>query len=410
MLGLGLAAFRDAADFFRYETQDDSGTPNPVAGGIDFAIVQGTSQSGNFAKTMIHLGFTESDRVTPAVASGTARSRSSRRARPRSTTASRSPAATASSTSRAPTPCCGGRCTPTPRAAARRPACSTAAARPARARRSPRSSPRPSSGTCACRPGIVGHQGGRRHSAAAGSAPLLRARARRTAAATARSRSRRRRPAAPSARCELPANPMPDGRDPARAPRGDDRLGDHRPRDAADRAIRSSPTARSCTRPQLKFPTIPGKPFAGRPREHDHRLRLRHELQLQRHVGLHHQRADHRQAARFRPTCRRSTATATRSRACKPLLGQLPLGTYTGWNVTTNGFYKGQACAFTGGFIPFAKTKAERLANNDPRPSLEERYGIVHAYYYAGERDRQPDRSRSATCCRTTRAASSTRR
>ena len=64
VLGLGLAAFRDAADFFRYETQDDAGTANPVAGGIDFAIVQGTSQSGNFSKTAIHLGFTESDSVS----------------------------------------------------------------------------------------------------------------------------------------------------------------------------------------------------------------------------------------------------------------------------------------------------------------------------------------------------------
>ncbi|MET0441979.1 MAG: alpha/beta hydrolase domain-containing protein, partial [Casimicrobiaceae bacterium] len=64
----------------------------------------------------------------------------------------------------------------------------------------------------------------------------------------------------------------------------------------------------------------------------------------------------------------------------KPLLAQLPLGTYTGWNITANGFYKGQACAFTGGFIPFAKTRAERLANNDPRPSLEERYGTASAY------------------------------
>ena len=64
VLGLGLAAFRDAADFFRYAKQDDAGTANPVAGGIDFAIVQGTSQSGNFAKTAIHLGFTESDRVS----------------------------------------------------------------------------------------------------------------------------------------------------------------------------------------------------------------------------------------------------------------------------------------------------------------------------------------------------------
>jgi hypothetical protein len=51
-----------------------------------------------------------------------------------------------------------------------------------------------------------------------------------------------------------------------------------------------------------------------------------------------------------------------------------PLGTYTGWNVTASGPLKGQSCGLNGGFIPFAKTKAERLAKQDPRPSLEERY------------------------------------
>jgi hypothetical protein len=66
----------------------------------------------------------------------------------------------------------------------------------------------------------------------------------------------------------------------------------------------------------------------------------------------------------------------------KPLMGMLPLGTYTGWNVTTNGFYKGQICAFTGGFIPFAKTKAERIANGDPRRSIEERYPSFSAFYW----------------------------
>ncbi len=30
--------------------------------------------------------------------------------------------------------------------------------------------------------------------------------------------------------------------------------------------------------------------------------------------------------------------------------------------------------------IPFAKTKAERMAKNDPRPSLEERYGTHEGY------------------------------
>ena len=44
--------------------------------------------------------------------------------------------------------------------------------------------------------------------------------------------------------------------------------------------------------------------------------------------------------------------------------------------------YKGQACAFTGGFIPFAKTKADRLAKGDPRLSLEERYPSFTYFYY----------------------------
>lgn len=54
---------------------------------------------------------------------------------------------------------------------------------------------------------------------------------------------------------------------------------------------------------------------------------------------------------------------------------QVPLGTYLGWNVRTAGFEKGGGCAFFGGFIPFARTRAERVAAHDPRPSLEERYG-----------------------------------
>ena len=65
-----------------------------------------------------------------------------------------------------------------------------------------------------------------------------------------------------------------------------------------------------------------------------------------------------------------------------------PLGTYLGWNITAGGarpFHKDQLCNYAGGMIPFAKTKAERTANNDPRLSLEERYGD-HAGYVAAVR------------------------
>ncbi len=60
-----------------------------------------------------------------------------------------------------------------------------------------------------------------------------------------------------------------------------------------------------------------------------------------------------------------------------------PLGTYLGWNITAGGerpFHQGQICNYVGGMIPFARDAYERKANNDPRPSLQERYGN-HAGY-----------------------------
>ena len=62
------------------------------------------------------------------------------------------------------------------------------------------------------------------------------------------------------------------------------------------------------------------------------------------------------------------------------VLHRVPLGTYTGWNTTRRGFYKGQIRTNAGGFIPFARTKAERFARSDPRLSLEERYGNHENY------------------------------
>lgn len=59
---------------------------------------------------------------------------------------------------------------------------------------------------------------------------------------------------------------------------------------------------------------------------------------------------------------------------------QVPLGTYLGWNIVNAGFDKGRICTLSGGYVPFAKTKAERMASGDPRLSLEERYGTHKAY------------------------------
>ena len=64
----------------------------------------------------------------------------------------------------------------------------------------------------------------------------------------------------------------------------------------------------------------------------------------------------------------------------RSVLLEAPLGTYTGWNPVARGFFKGQIQALGGGYIPFKKTKAERLAAGDPRPSLEERYATHDGY------------------------------
>ena len=61
----------------------------------------------------------------------------------------------------------------------------------------------------------------------------------------------------------------------------------------------------------------------------------------------------------------------------------VPLGTYTGWNLMAN--TPTDECSAMGSFIPFATTKAERLASGDPRPSLEERYGTHRRYVQAVE-------------------------
>ena len=62
------------------------------------------------------------------------------------------------------------------------------------------------------------------------------------------------------------------------------------------------------------------------------------------------------------------------------VLHQAPLGTYLGWNIAARGFFAGQICGFQGGYVPFAATRAEREKTGDPRPSLEERYGTLEGY------------------------------
>ena len=79
--GIGFAATRDIVSFMRYATADDAGTPNPLAAGgrpaLNRTISQGNSQSGRYLRDFIYSGFnadennrTVFDGSIPTVASG----------------------------------------------------------------------------------------------------------------------------------------------------------------------------------------------------------------------------------------------------------------------------------------------------------------------------------------------------
>ena len=57
----------------------------------------------------------------------------------------------------------------------------------------------------------------------------------------------------------------------------------------------------------------------------------------------------------------------------------VPLATYTGWALRS-GVWANDGCEGSGQYIPFAATKAERVASGDPRPSVQERYKSFGQY------------------------------
>ncbi len=59
---------------------------------------------------------------------------------------------------------------------------------------------------------------------------------------------------------------------------------------------------------------------------------------------------------------------------------QVPIATYTGWNLRAPGHAENEGCSSSGSFLPFAATKAQRLSSGDPRLSIEERYPTHGAY------------------------------
>ena len=57
----------------------------------------------------------------------------------------------------------------------------------------------------------------------------------------------------------------------------------------------------------------------------------------------------------------------------------VPLATYMGWNLRS-GVWANDGCEGTGSYVPFPRTKADRIATGDPRLSVEERYPSYAEY------------------------------
>src|SRR5881409_2605978 len=58
---------------------------------------------------------------------------------------------------------------------------------------------------------------------------------------------------------------------------------------------------------------------------------------------------------------------------------QVPLATYTGWALRAAP-HNDDGCEAAGQYIPFPKTKVDRIESADPRLSIEERYGNFETY------------------------------
>ena len=367
VLGIGLAATRDVISFFRHEMRDDTGAPNPIAGHITHVIGQGISQSGNFVKTMIHLGFNQ-DENKRIVWDGANDHIAGRQVPLNIRFAVPGGAAELYQPGSEPV-LWWSEYEDTAR----------------RRRRAGMLDRCRASATCPkifetfgssefwelrMSPDLVGTK-------ADVDIPLPPNIRRYFFPGTTHGGGRggfSTKTSSAASRCELLDNPNPESDTmralldalvawvvngaappPSRYPR-------------LDQGQLVHPDARS-----MGFPFTPAQPLP------DHLLNplfdydLGPELRYNDMSGV---------VTRQPPMIKqvipsvvpRVDADGNEVGGIASALYQVPLGTYLGWNVTASGFYKGRACGFSGGFIPFAASKAERIAAGDSRLSLEERY------------------------------------
>ena len=373
VLGIGYAATRDLNSFLRYATADDTGTANPLAGKISYAIGRGTSQSGNYLRSFIHLGFNqdESKRIVFDGAHPNIAARQNpmnfRFAVPGGAADLYQPGSDgivwwSDYSDEARHIASGGlldRCNATktcPKIVETFGASEVWGLRASPdmvGTRADHDIPLPANVRRYYFPGVT-HGGGR--GGFSTETP------------------------ASAGRCELPDNPNPSS-DTMRA------VGE----DLVEWVTKNTAPPPSvyprldhgdlvpAVHQALGFPAIPGIP-------------LPDGIQLPLYVYDFGPKLNVRDLSGWitmePPVIKevlpslaaKVNADGNETSGVGSVLHQAPLGTYLGWNVTASGYFKGTECGFAGGYVPFAKTKAERMAAGDPRPSLEERYGTHEKY------------------------------
>lgn len=382
VLGIGFAATRDLNAFFRYAAHDETaGQPfaNPLGQKIAFGVARGSSQSGNFLRTLINLGFNQDesgsivwDGINPNIAARQL-AMNFRFASPDGRAELYEPGSDGvvwwsdykDETRHRPEGGLLDRC----RASGTCPKVfetfgslefwSLRASPGLVGTKADRDIPLAPNVRRYYFPGVT-HGGGR-----GGFSPAA--------------------PAPPGA-CELPANPNPSS-DTMRAltvalvdwvTKGTAPPPSQYPR--LDRRELAQPTQAA-----LRSPMIPGVPLP------DGVINPLYDYEF----GPGFQYNDLRGVIAIQPPVIRQVlpslvprvdADGNETAGVPSVLHQAPLGTYLGWNVTAQGYFKGRLCGLNGAFIPFAATKAERMAAGDPRPSLEERYGTHDGYVAAVKR------------------------
>jgi Alpha/beta hydrolase domain len=143
---------------------------------------------------------------------------------------------------------------------------------------------------------------------------------------------------------------------------------------------------------QVRFPSIPANRYGDTSRPAPHFMRLYNPLHAQDYgedfrpeqaSGIISVDPPKVSPAQYGTLVSQVDADGNDLDGIRNVFVQVPIGTYTGWNLFNRSFYEDGFCTLQGSFIPFARTRAERMATSDPRLSIEERYHSKETYVAA---------------------------